>query len=131
MSKRKICCKKNDEYYCENNCPDSLKNYYEKNRECISECYPGDYSVQITNECVSNCSLVNSSLKYHFDDDKCVTKCPSDRPYLRENNHCNEKCNPLTYKYHIEGEYTCLLKCPKNMTIDEDICVIRCPKNKF
>ena len=128
--KGKFAVKKGGEYICEEKCPDN-KYYYEKDRECIDECYPGDYSVQITNECVSNCSLVNSSFKYHIYDSKCVTKCPSEYPYLRENNQCYKNCNPLTYKYHIEREYNCLLKCPKNMIIDNDICVIRCPNNKF
>ena len=140
----------NNEYECKDNC-DTDFYYYEKNRICIEIENCNDYIIQNTNECISNCSSINSSIKYYFydyndngnDDDilsgtnrkyehnTCVDKCPEDKPFLRENNHCFKECNSETYPYYKEEDKICLKKCPSEMKKDGYICKIDCPKEKY
>ena len=81
--------------------------------------------------------MIPGPIKFHFYKNSsnnislCVAKCPDDKKFLREDNTCYEDCNQKTYKYYLENNYTCLLKCPKNMTINDDICTLACPNGKF
>ena len=149
----------NNEYICVDICDGNY--YYEKDRICVSNC-GNDYVIQNTNICTPDCSSVSSEIEYHFYDyespesesgtasseyskNTCVVKCPKDKPFLREDNHCYTKCNPETFIYYIEEEKKCLEKCPYKMVIDEDIptdpsaatetygkkCKTSCPKDKF
>ena len=134
-------------YECKEKCDENLY-YYKKDRKCIAieQC---DYIIQDTNECISNCSLIEGNKKYYFydfygtDDEiitgtsrtythhTCVLKCPPDKPFLKENNHCAKECNQESYPYYIEEEKICKINCDKNMVIDENICRYECPKEKF
>ena len=151
-----------NEYNCVDKCEEG-KYYYEKDRICVSNCENG-YVIQNSNICTQDCSSVSNEIEYHFydyqspepepgetssteyDKNTCVTKCPKDKPFLREDNHCYNKCNLETFKYYIEEEKKCLEKCPPNMVIDEEdisagsssatethgkICKASCPTEKF
>ena len=153
----------NIEYECVNQCGEN-EYYYEKDRTCIANC-GDDYVIENTNICTTDCSSVSKEIEYHFYEPlsgsssgsetgatpspspqkTCVIKCPIDKQFLRENNHCDTKCNSEIFIYYIEEEKKCLDKCPSEMVIDEDlptesdpstetygkICKASCPKEKF
>ena len=129
------------EYLCKDKCDDQFY-YYEKDRICLPKCE--DYIIQNTNECILNCSLKNYFFYDFFNTDEevingvhsyqhntCVKKCPEDKPFLRENNHCYKDCNSETYPFYIEEDKICLRICPPEMKIFEKKCVIDCPKDTF
>ena len=135
-------------YECKEQCDGDYKYYYEKNRKCIkeAECY---YIIQGTFECITDCSLIKKDKNYYFyeyylENDNilpgyersyfhhtCVLKCPPEKPFLKENNHCANECNKNSYPYYIEEEKKCLPKCPPDMVIDGYACKNACPKDKF
>ena len=130
-----------NEYICQDNCDEHFY-YYEKDRICIPNCE--DYIIQNTNECILNCSAINYYFYDFFNTDEevingvhsyehntCVNKCPEDKPFLRENNHCYKDCNSETYHYYKEEDKKCLKKCPPEMKIYENKCVIDCPTSTF
>ena len=130
-----------NEYICQDKCDEHFY-YYEKDRICIPNCE--DYIIQNTNECILNCSAINYFFYDFFNTDEevingvhsyqhntCVNKCPEDKPFLRENNHCFKDCNSETYHYYKEEDKKCLKDCRPEMKIYENKCVIDCPSNTF
>ena len=136
-----------NEYICKNKCESGDYLYYYKNdRECIKreQCI---YVIQDTKECTSDCSTISdNSINYYYYDynddilsgktntydyNTCVNKCPEEKPFLKENNHCAKECNKETYPYYKDDDKICLEKCPSTMYKNGYICEIDCPKEKF
>ena len=134
-----------DELTCVIKCEEPNAYYYEPDRICREECMGGDYIIQGTNECTNFCDPNGEEMQYHyyipkvdghntnaFDKRTCVTKCPDDRPFLKNNNFCEEKCDEPFFNYYSAVDYKCLHKCQANMKIiqrDTNIfeCIENCP----
>jgi len=106
---------------------DSGTNY--KHFQCFNECKDGYYAYEILNICTNNCASRNG-INYHFYESStnkignqekfCVAQCPSDKPYLK-NNNCEEKCSDPEIYFVKEFMHTgediekkCLNDCPSN-----------------
>ena len=138
-----------NEFICKEKCNNTEKLYYYKtDLECRQGCLEDDYIIQDTYECTSFCNSTGI-IKYYYYEPKvdgdnsitqrtCVTKCPNNKPYLRENNHCDEHCNEKNYNYYFPENYTCISNCPKDKkTLKRDVnlniyeCIDNCPLNYY
>ena len=98
---------------------------YNNKYTCLTQCLNSDYAYEITNICIkgNNCGTgyyryINDTSTYQKN--FCVTKCPSDKPFLHQNGtDCVVKCSG-TYKYYIrefihgetDTQRKCLNDCP-------------------
>ena len=131
-----------NEFICNETCTDESKPYfYKSDRKCISFCNEGDYIIENTTECVSLCNSIGTIKYYYyeptqnsdsntFQNNTCVVKCPSDKPYLRQDNHCDKKCDINSYNYYNEEDKICNKSCPKDYKIiDNNDGTFECVKN--
>jgi len=134
------------ENICKKKCDNANKLYYYKeDLECIGGCNLNDFIIQDTYECTSYCNS-SGTIKYHYyiprtdgtpniiNERTCVRKCPDNKPFLRENNFCEENCDQNNYNYYLSENKICIEKCPNKMKIlqpDKNLklfeCVINCP----
>lgn len=115
---------------------DSNEVYYETGSiystyKCLPNCNDGDYLIEGTQICVTECS--NKYYTYFNGSDKrCVEKCPSDKPYSESDlRTCLTECPKTGKKYHIEGETNCRYNCPEGSKIDDNVCKSICPIGKY
>ena len=140
-----------NEYICVLACDDesvtdAKSYYYEPERICRESCKDGDYIIQGTHECTNYCNPNGQDIQYHFYIPKvdgtagenditkrtCVTKCPNNKRFLRENNYCQENCDDQFFNYYVAGIFECRQNCPPNMKIRDTNkqifeCVDNCP----
>ncbi len=144
-----------EDYECIDKCPEDTPVYYEKDKICITKdkCNENkDFIIEELNICVSDCTLISDTdKKYYFyipeqsEDSNnkyrtCVTKCPVEKPFLRENYFCENICNEQSYKYYKDEDKICKKDCedyPIIEKIEEDgigvkyVCRKECPNGKF
>ena len=130
----------NDKYSCTDKCTERPY-YYKTDLKCIESCKLEDYEIEGTKECIPFCEDINS-VKYHYYISKnktikqCVLNCPEEKPFLREDNQCEESCNENSYNYYTEDKI-CRASCQGYKTIiegpDQNIfeCVKNCDSNYF
>ncbi|MBO6243807.1 MAG: hypothetical protein J6O41_04490, partial [Clostridia bacterium] len=142
--------KKEDEYFCEENCSGELPYSYQGSKYCISNCDKEDYVIQGSKTCVKSCSELNTetSDKYYFyeydktldgntySENTCVTDCSvTNKPYTRTNDHCDTECdsNTLGDYYYIKDTKKCLEMDSCSNKIDGSICLDSCGlcENKY
>ena len=105
-----------DKYNCTDKCL-TRPYFYRTDLKCIEKCNTEDYEIEDTKECSHFCGVIND-VKYHYYISKdgtkrqCVLKCPEEKPYLRDDNHCEESCNENSFNYFGEDKI-CNSSCPK------------------
>ena len=127
---------------CLPSCSKENKLYYPSRKICIDKCDNGDKVAEGLNICVSNCNEINNENKKYYlytkdesiddDYDKCVLNCPSNKPYIYQD-ECVNVCPPER-KYFVkdfnqgesdaEAHKKCLSDCPSNYqyyTITQDL----------
>ena len=92
---------------CVPNCGENryhYKNFY----ECLSACKGNDKVIENLNICVQDCNKEETGGIYYFlessgtsDINKCVKKCPPNKPYVF-NNKCVEEC-PQERNYYVKN----------------------------
>ena len=144
--------KNGEEIICKEKCDGAKPNYYRDTFECIENC--GDHFIyQDTEVCSPNCSDFGG-LNYHkyepnadetgpFTKRTCVLKCPEDKPFLTQDNKCEEYCNQdvggNNKNIYLPENKTCLAQCPddRKELLVEDFpltnveCVLNCPSPLF
>ena len=125
-----------NEYICTSSCPtDGDKFYYINSQICLSSCYPGDYVIKDTNICTKSCTDTQDQKIYFYDsysssssyEFSCVSSCSlTNKPYTRENNHCDNSCDTDTsgYYYYDNTDKICKKNCEGKT--DGNLCKTSC-----
>ena len=128
-----------DEYLCLSECPDGTY-FYKNSHFCVPSCFPGDYNIKGTKECVKTCPS-DSDNKYFFEidpnvttndptQDSCVSQCSlTSKEFTRENNHCDNSCDldPSGDIYYNNDNKICKRHCDSNEKAYGYLCVSSCP----
>ena len=122
---------------CIDRCPNDKRIKSAENGEitCRSSCGADQYTSydKVRNEytCSNKCKDINLI----FDNNKCVSSCPAERPIIiTENgeNKCTNSCDNNKFINKINNyEYECITNCnSKNKFLNENTCVNYCPSSK-
>lgn len=102
-----------NEYYCLDNCKDNNLKISEEGKFCIEKCDEDtQYINEPQNQCVSSCGDL------YLNDNKCVEKCPNDKPYIY-NSECINSCYD-NFVYQIYGTNICVDKCSSSLILNSE-----------
>ncbi|OWF51327.1 proprotein convertase subtilisin/kexin type 5-like isoform X1 [Mizuhopecten yessoensis] len=115
--------------HCFDQCPEDLTSFW-RNRSCLNTCpEKGMYRAQFTTNkkhiafrCVHKCTDFQ-----YIDEDRCVSSCPSSRPYSFSR-ICRDKC-PNTDRFIENYTGRCLNRCSDSSVIHNTTCYYRCPES--